>query len=225
MSELVLSDADDDLRASAARAAVALVAPPQALLPLLAHGEICAAIRLIHHATCHPSSTSHSRNSHAEAFARGAEPPLHEHCARQAWLLRSRALLDAAAAADGGQRLYAMLALCRLTDAREPECTRQLMQHALGAGGPGGRREQHACACVLCHLLREGVARIESRNGSPPSLGLLGALALLRGIERDWPAMRIADDLADDGVPHMLVEQLVLATQQMTLAVASSSPK
>ena len=222
MSELVLSDAADDLRASAARAAVALVAPPQALLPLLAHGEICAAIRLIHHATCHPSSTSHSRNSHAEAFARGAEPPLREHCARQAWLLRSLALLDADdGGADGGQQLYAMLALCRLTDAPEPECTRQLMQHALVAGGPDGRREQHACACVLCHLLREHIVQLESRNCSPPSLGLLGALALLRGIERDWPAMRIADDLADDGAPpHILVEQLDLATQQMTLVAS-----
>ena len=220
MSDLILSVDDDDVRASAARAAVALVAPPQALLPLLAHGEICAAIRLIHHATCNPSSTCHSRNAHAEAFARGAEPPLREHCARQAWLLRSRALLDAAddGAADGGQQLYAMLALCRFTDATEPDCTRRLMQCALGAtSGPGGRHEQHACACVLCYLLRDRVTRIESRDGdSPPSLGLLGALALLGGIERDWPAMRITDDLADDGAaPHILVEQLALATQQM----------
>ena len=226
LSVLLLTHADSGTRERAAQAALALVSPAQAFLPLISNGEGWVALQLLHGV---------HRNAHTRALSRQVEPLLREHYLRQAPLLHS--YVREHSAIPGEQKLHATLILlrlgpCPLAASPDPQPSlRLVLRHALvdverdceegvlhvdteALAARRARGRRHTCACVIAHLLRAERARRSLVAPVAPPLGVLAAQALFSAMEAEpWPNAEIANALAAVAAPHLsfTVEQLELA--------------
>ena len=223
---VLLTHADSGTRERAAQAALALVSPHQAFLPLISNGEGWVALQLLHGV---------HRNAHTRALSRQVEPLLREHYMRQAPLLHS--YLREHSAIPDEQKLHATLILlrlgpCPLAASPDPQPSlRLVLRHALvnverdreegvlhvdteALAVRRARGRRHTCACVIAHVLRAERARRSLMAPVAPPLGVLAAQALFSAMEAEpWPNAEIANALAAVAAPHLsfTVEQLELA--------------
>ena len=228
LSVLLLTHADSATRDRAAQAALALVSPAQAFLPLISNGEGWVALQLLHGV---------HRNAHTRALSRQVEPLLREHYVRQAPLLHSYMRENSAIPAE--QKLHATLILlrlgpCPLAASPDPQpLLRLVLRHALvdverdreegvlrgdteALAVRRARGRRHTCACVVAHLLRAERARRSLVAPVAPPLGVLAAQALFSAMEAEpWPNAEIANALAAVAAPH-----LSFTAEQLELAIA-----
>ena len=228
LSVLLLTHADSATRDRAAQAALALVSPAQAFLPLISNGEGWVALQLLHGV---------HRNAHTRALSRQVEPLLREHYMRQAPLLHSYVRENSAIPAE--QKLHATLILlrlgpCPLAASPDPQpLLRLVLRHALvdverdreegvlhgdteALAVRRARGRRHTCACVVAHLLRAERARRSLVAPVAPPLGVLAAQALFSAMEAEpWPNAEIANAVAAVAAAH-----LSFTAEQLELAIA-----
>ena len=233
LAPLLLTHGDAEMRARAAAACAALVAPPHALAQLLAHGETCAVVLLL-------DERSGVRNAQAATVAHQLEQQLRSQIAerRQLRLLNAQMRgADVAAAAATSESstaaanrvLHAALLCLRLNGPVQltAPLLRLLLRGAMGEvataerGAPEAERSaarlavsrRHACACVLAYMLREQQRRFAA---AAPSLGVLAAQALCGALAAEWPQHELADEFAAAAAPHVgfALEQIELAVHR-----------